>query len=602
MSSSRRPVLSVVVALALVAPALTVAFAGPVHAADARSETAADRAVSFIATQQRADGGFGENESPAGDDAGDAFSTPDAVLAIAGAAQSTLAYDPAAALAAVRAIRKGGNDGLRYLDDVADAGETGGEAAKLVIVAAAVGLDPARFDPDGDGAADLVAAVEAGRGSDGSYGFFNETLLVPVAHRLLGRTTGEQTLSFIRNGQRPDGGFNFSGSQGTGEFDGSDVDTTSRVILALVAAGADATDSTVAKALAFLAKAQLADGGFGFGSSSSVNTTAVANLALEAAGYDVESSCWRVANGGTAANYVSPDSYLRAQRRADGSIAEPDAFDVLFATAQSVQGLLRNVEPVRRARTQPCDTTGYRLVASDGGVFTEGAASFQGSTGSLQLNQPIVAGASTPSGAGYWLFASDGGVFSFGDAAFFGSTGDLTLNKPIVGAAATPTGGGYWLFASDGGVFSFGDAAFFGSTGGLTLNKPIVGGGATPSGRGYWLFASDGGVFAFGDAEFAGSTGDLALNRPIVAGLVSLTGRGYLLVASDGGVFAFGDATFHGSTGDLALNKPIVTAVRSGGTGYYLVASDGGVFAFGAPFLGSEGDRPLNTSIVAATR
>ena len=55
---------------------------------------------------------------------------------------------------------------------------------------------------------------------------------------------------------------------------------------------------------------------------------------------------------------------------------------------------------------------------------------------------------------GYWLVASDGGVFSFGDASFYGSTGGDRLNKPIVGIAATPDGNGYWLVASDGGVFS----------------------------------------------------------------------------------------------------------------------------------------------------
>ena len=76
---------------------------------------------------------------------------------------------------------------------------------------------------------------------------------------------------------------------------------------------------------------------------------------------------------------------------------------------------------------------------------------------------------------GYWLVASDGGVFSFGDASFYGSTGAMTLNKPIVAAMATPDGKGYWLVASDGGVFSFGDASYYGSTGGMTLNKPIVG-------------------------------------------------------------------------------------------------------------------------------
>ena len=76
---------------------------------------------------------------------------------------------------------------------------------------------------------------------------------------------------------------------------------------------------------------------------------------------------------------------------------------------------------------------------------------------------------------GYRFVASDGGVFNYGGASFNGSAGSLTLNKPVVGMAATPDGGGYWLVASDGGIFAFGDAAFDGSEGGSHLNRPIIG-------------------------------------------------------------------------------------------------------------------------------
>ena len=68
-----------------------------------------------------------------------------------------------------------------------------------------------------------------------------------------------------------------------------------------------------------------------------------------------------------------------------------------------------------------------------------------------------------PTGAGYWLVASDGGIFTFGDATFSGSTGSLSLVKPVVGMTATPDGLGYWLVAGDGGIFTFGDAGFYGS-------------------------------------------------------------------------------------------------------------------------------------------
>ena len=142
---------------------------------------------------------------------------------------------------------------------------------------------------------------------------------------------------------------------------------------------------------------------------------------------------------------------------------------------------------------------GYRLVASDGGVFSF-CEPFLGSMGGQHLNTPIVGTAETPGAAGYWEVGSDGGIFSFGNAAFHGSTGSLHLNAPVVGMAATPDGGGYWLVASDGGIFNYGDAGFYGSAGSIHLNKPIVGMAPTADGKGYWLVASDGGIFSYGDA------------------------------------------------------------------------------------------------------
>ncbi|MGH9077516.1 MAG: choice-of-anchor D domain-containing protein, partial [Acidimicrobiales bacterium] len=59
-------------------------------------------------------------------------------------------------------------------------------------------------------------------------------------------------------------------------------------------------------------------------------------------------------------------------------------------------------------------------------------------------------------GGGYRLVASDGGIFTYGDASFFGSAGGAPLNRPVVGMAATPDGKGYRLVASDGGIFTYG--------------------------------------------------------------------------------------------------------------------------------------------------
>src|ERR1700744_1184449 len=125
------------------------------------------------------------------------------------------------------------------------------------------------------------------------------------------------------------------------------------------------------------------------------------------------------------------------------------------------------------------------------------------------------------------MVASDGGIFSYGDASFYGSTGSIHLNQPIVGMAATPDGKGYWLVASDGGVFSYGGGAFLGAMGGSPLRKPVGGMGGNAS-AGYYLVASDGGVFTFRGcpgtcagpsgpvAVFGGSTGAMVLAKPVV--------------------------------------------------------------------------------------
>jgi hypothetical protein len=249
--------------------------------------------------------------------------------------------------------------------------------------------------------------------------------------------------------------------------------------------------------------------------------------------------------------------------------------------------------------------TGYRLAASDGGVFAFGE-SFLGScphSGGTctTLAAPIV-GMATPVNGGYLLVGSDGGVFAFGGAGFYGSLPERHISvRDIVGIAPTADGRGYWLVGSDGGIFGFGDAVFHGScpqagTACHNLSAPIVG-IASPDTGGYWLVGGDGGIFTFGNAVFHGScpqagTACHNLSAPIV-GIASADAGGYWLVGRDGGVFTFGNAVFHGScpqTGSAChvLRAPIVGISSPGTGGYWLAGADGGVFAFDlAPFLGS---------------
>ena len=202
-----------------------------------------------------------------------------------------------------------------------------------------------------------------------------------------------------------------------------------------------------------------------------------------------------------------------------------------FGSATASSESVTSAVPFAGMAVDPA-TGGYRLTATDGGVFSLAGAGFFGSLPGIGVTpvRPVVGIAPTPSGRGYWEVASDGGVFTFGDAGYFGSMGGTPLASPVVGITPTADGGGYWEVASDGGVFSFGDAAFHGSLGGTPLARPVVGIGATRDGGGYWLVAADGGVFSFGDAAFEGSMGGSPLVSPVVGMAADPTTGGYWLL------------------------------------------------------------------------
>jgi len=142
--------------------------------------------------------------------------------------------------------------------------------------------------------------------------------------------------------------------------------------------------------------------------------------------------------------------------------------------------------------------------------------STHGSMGGTRLNAPVTAVAVADNG-GYRFVASDGGVFSFGDASFYGSAGGTRLNASVTGVAAMPDGQGYWLVASDGGVFTYGSAGYFGSVPGqgITGQAPIVAITPTPTGSGYWIAGANGAVYTYGDARFLGAPNAGHLVAPV---------------------------------------------------------------------------------------
>ncbi|MEM9037143.1 MAG: fibronectin type III domain-containing protein [Actinomycetota bacterium] len=247
--------------------------------------------------------------------------------------------------------------------------------------------------------------------------------------------------------------------------------------------------------------------------------------------------------------------------------------------------------------------TGYWLLETDGTVYpfgnTEALGSLTPTAGVTAVD--IVA---VPNNTGYWVLDTSGTVSAFGSAVDHGSVvADSLLDGEVVTTmSSTPTGGGYWIFTNIGRAVAFGDATDIPDLVDLEiaalLNGPIVDSVATPSGLGYYMIGSDGGVFSLGDAEFYGSMGGVDLNQPVNGIVPDPDGVGYWLVAGDGGVFAF-EADFVGSMGSTPLNAPVVGMVAYGDA-YLMVGADGGVFNFSdLPFVGSLGDTPPDTGIVA---
>ena len=570
----------------LVAGAMPQTALADVTAADRQ---AAASALGWVATQQRDDGGF----ELAG---GFLSETIEFVLATGAVGQTTARWSGAQAVRAVGAVATDeGLTALDYLDDLADA--TGDDrlrpatAAKMIAsVAVPLCIDAAAFDPQGDGATDLIARMREIAGTDGAYeapGELNATLYAVLALTALGQPVPAAAITTIRDAQKPDGSYHYSGDPSpSAELDFDDFDTTSVAVQALLAGRVAANDPAVANAVAFRRDRQNDDGSWNAFGSPDPNATAIAGIGLRAAG-------------------VAPEhddkAWLRGEQRSDGRVESPaDSFGVnTYATVQAIRAWHEQTLPVVPT-TDSCGGQGYYLFASDGGVFNYGASAYYGSMGGTRLNSPIVGGATTPTGRGYLLFAADGGVFAFGDARYAGSMAGTPLNAPIVAGAATPTGRGYHLFAADGGVFAFGDARQLGSMGATRLNQPIVAADSTPSGAGYVLIAADGGAFTFGDVDYDGSMGGTRLNQPIVGGSTTPTGEGYVMFARDGGVFTFGDAAYVGSMGARPLNQPVVGGATSFlGDGYVLFAADGGVFAFGeVEFVGSAGAIRLNSPVV----
>lgn len=356
MSHVRRAVAcAITLTAALCIPAVTAA-AAPADAA------AASDAVAWLEAHQQSDGGFELAAFPG-------FETLDASIAIAANAQTGgtwSASEAADAVASVKYAGAGANpfDAIdAYAETIPGLGIlTAGTAAKNIVLGALpYGFDPSAFDPAGDGTpVDLVTLM--GGCSQSGDPVFNLALFTLLAQSQVCGGLPVDTVERVRDAQRPDGGWNYLGDLDPGV--GSDPDTTALAVEALVSVVADASDPTLRAALAYFATTQQENGSWQSFGSDDPNSTSVAIFAITAAGFDVESPCWRDTADPTLAGsaYASPTAWLRSQQLTSppadaGRIASPnDNFGVnTFATSQTVQALLQLWLPIARATAPTCE-------------------------------------------------------------------------------------------------------------------------------------------------------------------------------------------------------------------------------------------------------
>jgi len=215
--------------------------------APSRAEASAvSRAADWLQLAQNRDGGFG---SAPDQDSGPEM-TAWAMLGLAAAGRNPLD------------LAKNGHTPVDFLRGVTDELKSPGDLARTILALESAGVDPREF-----GGINLVSRLLAKRRDNGSYeGWPGSTAFAIIALRTAGVSGGlERSLSWLNEVQNDDGGWgDVPGSPST-------ADGTGAAMQAL-APGSKASD----RGLSYLRQAQRPGGGFPLGGNGGVNTPSTA--------------------------------------------------------------------------------------------------------------------------------------------------------------------------------------------------------------------------------------------------------------------------------------------------------------------------------------
>jgi hypothetical protein len=274
----------------------------------------------LVRTYQNDDGGYASLSTGANDAPSSIAGTLDAVLAIAAAG-----YSPAAIFAGqeetpVGYLQANGADLLAF------ASANGGQAGKTILALTASAVDPRDFQGQ-----DYVAVLNGQLEPSGAYSVgdpFKQALAM-LGVNAVGEAVPVEAMNWLTGQQAANG----SWDDGFGTSDNADA--TAIAIMALVAAGQTPADPALLKAIEFLAGAQQPGGWeYGPGLGAGANSTALVVQALSALGEDwySDASPW-MKNG------LTPLDALLAYQSESGAFQSDfgqGPFDDFYATVQAI--------------------------------------------------------------------------------------------------------------------------------------------------------------------------------------------------------------------------------------------------------------------------
>jgi energy-coupling factor transport system substrate-specific component len=298
--------------------ALLAFLLGGLTAPRAEAATGVAGAAAWMRSAQNSDGGWGE----APGEESSQTTTCWAMLGLAAAGANP--FD----------VTSGGRDPVDYLRETIDEAKSPGALARTILALESAGVDPRHF-----AGRNLVADLLGKRRDNGSYeGWPGSTAFAVIALRAAGATGGlTPSLDWLRQVQNEDGGWgDVPGSPSTADGTGAVLEALSR--------GSKASH----RGLSFLRESQRPGGGFPLGAGGSVNSqsTSWAIQGILAAGGDPDS----YRRGGK-----SSLDYLAARQASDGHYRYSQSSDQtpVWVTSYALVAAAGDYYPVESPPREP---------------------------------------------------------------------------------------------------------------------------------------------------------------------------------------------------------------------------------------------------------